>query len=117
MKFINKTDIIYDGSSPIKVGNYKGTVHFKYKKHYYLTEGSKKVSVECCEVLPDSIEVEYFAELREKKYIRIPLVEFEGRQPAFLNQIIATYNCHGFAITNGKYFIDNNDATKIFDDE
>jgi len=117
MKFTHSSTEIKSDSCELIVGENKASVHFQYIIHFYETEGEKKEQVECWEVIPSSIMVNFFAARREGAYITLPLNEFEARDPSFLNQIIATYNCHGLTLSNGRYFINSEEATKVFRDE
>jgi len=49
--------------------------------------------------------------------LNVSLNEFENKFPLDKGKIFGTFNCHGFTLSEGKYFINSDEATKIFEDE
>ncbi len=117
MKLISADEVIYsNGSGASSINNHSAWLFFNYKKYIYETSGGNRYNVECWAIITDSIEINYF-DLEEDTIIRIPFDVFKTKCPDLKNEIVPYYNCHGYSLFKGKYFVNPEEATKVFSDE
>ena len=117
MKLISIDEVIYsNGSGASSINNYAAWLFFNYKKHIYETSGVNRYNVECWAIIKDTIEINYF-DLVEDETIKLPFEIFKNRYPDFKSEIVPYYNCHGYSLFKGDYFVNPEEATKIFADE
>jgi hypothetical protein len=116
MKFIEEKEQVVNAFHLITLGGKSAKVLYALKIQIFQTEGEKKELVECAKILNDSVKIYYYAQI-EKTYITLSLADVIARMPSVKGEIITSFNCHGYSLTDGKYWINSKDANKIFREE
>ena len=92
------------------------SINWIAEKHTYETIGLAKTEITCLLAQPHTVNVQFFFP-EHQSMVTANLTGFESIYPVESGEIIPFYNCHGFCFLEGKFWLNDDQATKLIEDE